>query len=77
MDIEKLKKSAEGRGFSFRYFATGAEAADYLAQDMAGLTVGIGGCGTADALGLYEKLKAVCPDVAWHWKEEDMDNARA
>ena len=68
MDIEKLKKSAEGRGFSFRYFATGAEAADYLAQDMAGLTVGIGGCATADAIGVYDKLAAVCPDVVWHWK---------
>ena len=59
MDIEKLKKSAEGRGFSFRYFATGAEAADYLAQDMAGLTVGIGGCGTADAIGVEPTVRMI------------------
>ena len=77
MDIEKLKKSAEGRGFSFRYFATGAEAADYLAQDMAGLTVGIGGCGTADAIGVYDKLTAVCPDVVWHWKTGEEARVRA
>ena len=38
--------------------------------------MGIGGCGTADAIGLYDKLKAVCPDVAWHWKEEDQLAAR-
>ena len=77
MDIEKLKKSMSGRGWDFKYFETGAEAADYLAGELAGQTVGIGGCGTADSIGLYEKLKAVCPDVAWHWKEEDMDGARA
>ena len=77
MDIEKLKKSAEGRGFSFRYFATGAEAADYLAQDMAGLTVGIGGCATADAIGVYDKLTAVCPDVVWHWKTGEEARVRA
>ena len=77
MDIEKLKKSMESRGWSFKSFATGAEAAEYLAGELAGATVGIGGCGTAEAIGLYDRLKAVCPDVAWHWKEEDMDAARA
>ena len=70
MDIEKLKKNAEGRGFSFRYFATGAEAADYLTGELAGMTVGFGGSGTLDAIGLYDRLKAVCPDVVWHWREE-------
>ena len=77
MDAEKLKKSMTGRGWDFKHFATGAEAADYLAGELAGKTVGIGGCGTAEAIGLYDRLKAVCPDVAWHWKEEDMDAARA
>ena len=77
MDVEKLKKSLESRGWDFRQFSTGAEAADYLAGELAGSTVGIGGCGTADAIGLYDKLTAVCPDVAWHWKEQDMDGARA
>lgn len=77
MDIEKLKKSAEGRGFAFRYFETGAEAADYLVSELAPYTVGIGGSKTVDALGIYERLKGVCPDIAWHWKEEDMDVARA
>ena len=42
MDIEKLKKNLEGRGFGFKYFETGAEAADYLASQMQDKTVGIG-----------------------------------
>lgn len=53
MDIEKLKKSLEGRGFTFRYFETGAEAADYLTEQLAGKTVGIGGSKTVEAIGLY------------------------
>lgn len=77
MDIEKLKKSMESRGWSFKSFASGAEAAEYLGGELAGAAVGIGGSGTVDAIGLYDRLKAVCPDVAWHWREEDMDAARA
>ena len=30
MDVEKLKKSMEGRGWSFKFFKTGAQAAEYL-----------------------------------------------
>ena len=56
MDIEKLKKSLEGHGFAFRYFETGAEAADYLAEQLAGKTVGIGGRKTVEAIGLYGKF---------------------
>lgn len=76
MDAEKLQRSLRARGWDFKHFATGEEAADYLAGELSGASVGIGGCGTADAIGLYDKLKAVCPDVAWHWKEEDQLAAR-
>ena len=76
MDAEKLQRSLKARGWDFKHFATGDEAADYLAGELSGASVGIGGCGTADAIGLYDKLKAVCPDVAWHWKEEDQLAAR-
>lgn len=76
MDAEKLQRSLKARGWDFKRFATGEEAADYLAGELSGVSVGIGGCGTADAIGLYDKLKAVCPDVAWHWKEEDQLAAR-
>ena len=76
MDIEKLKKNLEGRGFGFKYFETGAEAADYLASQMQDKTVGIGGSKTVEAIGLYEKLQGKAADVAWHWKTEP-DEARA
>ncbi len=70
MDIERLKKNLEGRGFTFKYFETGAEASDYLAEQMAGKTVGIGGSMTVETIGLYDKLLDKAADVAWHWKTE-------
>ena len=70
MDIERLKKNLEGRGFTFKYFETGAEASDYLAEQMAGKTVGIGGSMTVETIGLYNKLLDKAADVAWHWKTE-------
>lgn len=76
MDVEKLKRSVEGRGWSFKHFATGEEAANYLAGELEGVSVGIGGSGTVDAIGLYDKLTGKCPDVVWHWKEDDQDAAR-
>ncbi len=75
-NIDKLKKSIESRGWSFKRFASGAEAADYLASELAGSSVGIGGCTTADSIGLYEKLTPVCPEVVWHWKADDDASAR-
>ena len=75
-DIDKLKKSIESRGWSFKRFASGAEAANYLASELAGSSVGIGGCTTADSIGLYEKLTPVCPEVVWHWKADDDASAR-
>jgi L-lactate utilization protein LutB len=75
MDIENLKKNLTRRGFGFRYFETGAEAADYVAGQLSGATIGIGGSRTVDSLGLYEKLM-VNNDVAWHWKQEP-NEARA
>ena len=76
MDVEKLKRSVEGRGWSFKHFATGEEAANYLAGELEGVSVGIGGSGTVDAIGLYDKLTGKCPEVVWHWQEEDQDAAR-
>ena len=70
MDIERLKKNLEGRGFTFKYFETGAEASDYLAEQMAGKTAGIGGSMTVETIGLYDKLLDKAADVAWHWKTE-------
>lgn len=69
MDIEKLQKNLEKRGFGFKFFETGEEAADYIAGCLHGQTVGIGGSRTVEAIGLYDRLLAD-NDVAWHWKQE-------
>lgn len=56
MDIEKLRKNAEAKGFSFKYFATAREAADYMVGELAGRSVGIGGSKTVDTLDIYDRL---------------------
>ncbi|MEG1632568.1 MAG: lactate utilization protein [Oscillospiraceae bacterium] len=75
MDIEKLEKNLLKRGFGFKFCETGAEAADYVAAQLSGRTVGIGGSRTVESIGLYDRL---CKnnDVAWHWKQEP-NEARA
>ena len=68
MDLEKTVKNLKDRGFGVTQFSTGSEAADYLCGEIKGVTVGIGGCKTADQLGLYDRL---CENntVYWHWKD--------
>ena len=75
MKLETVKKNLEDRGYTVRLFPTGAEAADYLEDTVAGKTVGFGGSVTLDALGLYERLGKRCKTI-WHWKWEDSAAAR-
>lgn len=67
MNLENLQKNVEAKGFSYRYFDTAAQAADYLAGSISGKTVGIGGSMTLLDMGIYERLQEN-NDVAWHWK---------
>lgn len=67
MNIEKTIKNLKLRGYSVSHFATGAEAADYLVGQIKNCTVGIGGCKTAEQLGLFERLSDR-NSVYWHWK---------
>lgn len=67
MNLENLQKNVEARGFSYRYFDTAAQAADYLAGSISGKTVGIGGSMTLLDMGIYERLQED-NDIAWHWK---------
>ena len=67
MNAEKTIKNLKLRGFQVQHFATGAQAADYLAEQIQGTTVGIGGSKTADQMQLYEKLSER-NTVYWHWK---------
>ena len=72
-DFEKTRKNLENRGFRAHVFATGAEAADYLAQTLHNTCIGIGGSVTIDQLGVYERLCAD-NDVIWRWKKPTPDS---
>ncbi|MBR2490776.1 MAG: lactate utilization protein [Ruminiclostridium sp.] len=67
MNLELLQKNLEARGFTYRYFPTAQEAADYLCASIRGKTVGIGGSMTIKHMGLYDRLKEN-NTVAWHWE---------
>ncbi len=67
MDLEKTIRNLKLRGFAVQHFASGEEAAAYLSAQIQNTTVGIGGCKTADQLGLYEKLSEH-NTVYWHWR---------
>ena len=73
--MERTLKNLRAKGFEAAWFETGAEAADYVAGQLRGETVGIGGSKTVDELGLYERLKEN-NEVYWHWKQEPPLEAR-
>lgn len=68
MNIEKTLKNLKLRGFEASFFENKEAASDYLISQIEHTTVGIGGCLTADQMGLYEKLCEAGNDVAWHWR---------
>ena len=70
MEIETTLENLRRRGFQAQYFAAKEAAADYLAAELHGTTIGIGGCVTADQMGLYELL-GKDNEIFWHWKEDD------
>ena len=57
MNLENAVKNLKLAGFSVQVFDTGAEAAEWLNQQVDGKTVGIGGSATVKALGLYDLLR--------------------
>ena len=72
MDLEKTVKQLELRGHSVKVFPNGEKAREYLAAEIHDTVVGIGGCMTAEQLGLYEKLSEN-NTVYWHWRSKDVD----
>ena len=72
MDVEKTIKNLKARHFAVSHFATGEEAAEYLCAEIRDTEVGIGGCKTADELGLFEKLSEH-NTVHWHWRQQGWD----
>ena len=67
MNLELLQKNLEAQGFTYRYFDTAQQAADYLVGSIQDKTVGIGGSMTIKGMGLYDRLKEN-NQVAWHWE---------
>ena len=67
MNLELLQKNLEAKGFTYRYFDTAQQAADYLVGSIQDKTVGIGGSMTIKGMGLYDRLKEN-NQVAWHWE---------
>ena len=76
MNLEKTMKSLRRRGFGVSHFETGAQAADYVAGQLHGCSVGMGGSMTLQALGLYERLEGD-NTVYWHWKTPGAETLRA
>ena len=72
-DFEKTRKNLENRGFRAHGFASGAEAADYLAQTLHNTCIGTGGSVTIDEIGVYDRLSAD-NDVIWRWKKPTPDS---
>lgn len=72
MDVGRTIAALQKRGFAVRYFKTAQEAADYLAESIAGKTIGIGGSVTIEQMGLYERLCAQ-NTVYWHWRTNDSE----
>lgn len=67
MDVQKTIRNLQLREYFVRYFETAAEAADYLNAEIQNTAVGIGGCMTAQELGLFDSLSKN-NEVYWHWK---------
>lgn len=66
--FDAVKKNLEQRGFTVACFATKEAAAEYLNGAIDGVSVGFGGSGTLEAMGLYDSLSGH-NTVYWHWKE--------
>ena len=68
MNLKNTIENIEKNGFKVNYFETKEEAADYIASELSGKTIGIGGSKTIEVMGLYEKLSEK-NEVFWHWKQ--------
>lgn len=66
MAFENLKKRLEANGYTVSVFETAREAADYLADSVKGMSVGLGGSMTLKEMGVEERLRAN-NTVYWHW----------
>ncbi len=70
MNIENAVKNLKKRGFDVSRFGTKEEAAEYLASQIKGFKVGIGGSMTLRAMDIYNRLKDE-NQVYWHMTQSD------
>ena len=75
-DFTQVKENLERRGFDVSCFATATEAADYLADKLAGKSVGHGGSVTLQQMGLLDRL-ADRATVYSHWNGHSFAQAAA
>lgn len=66
MNVEKTMENLRARGFAVSRFKTGAEAVEYLAENIKDTTVGLGGSMTLEQIGLYDRLTEN-NTASWHW----------
>jgi L-lactate utilization protein LutB len=76
MDLNKTIQNLEGRGFKVSHFESAREAAAFIAGQVSGKTVGIGGSKTIEALGLFDALSEN-NTVFWHWKVPGRETLKA
>ena len=69
MNLQQVAQNLAARGFDVHTFATGAEAAAWLCQQVKGKTVGIGGSMSVRQLNLHTDL-AKENTIYWHWLPE-------
>lgn len=73
-NMEKTIQALNARGYSVRHFTTAQQAADYLDEQIDGVSVSIGGSVTVKELGLYPRLSAH-NQVIWHWEGGSLADA--
>lgn len=75
MNKEILCKNLEKRGFTPHVFPDRKAAADYLAENIHGVTVGIGGSVTVQELDVYDRLSED-NTVHWNWRNPQPDTRK-
>lgn len=72
MNKEKTLENLKKRGYEALYFETGKEAIAYMAEQVKGKTIGIGGSMTVKELGLEQTL-GENNTIYWHWNPTQVE----
>lgn len=72
MVTDRLIENLKVRGFSVKHFVTSSEMVEYMANEIKGYEVGIGGSQSVKETGLYDVL-IDNNTIHWHWIDKDSD----